>query len=207
MLSSIPRNRLILYSVLLGLLPIIFMMVRLSSLNSEASLVEERVESIRSLADAYKKRQSINIATINHYREADHFYIDKHLETLNFLEPEIEALQKIVTHKNFPGDPIIKKRLEFLSGPLNSATFNEGMVQSFPLYQETVETLAHPIEVNVQDIKNILTMVEGVEIPPFLPLASRPELLMLDFKLERKKHQDGNEVFLLNMKLLKREFL
>lgn len=207
MLSTIPVKRLLLYAVALGLLPIIFMMIRLSSLSSEANTVEERIDAIKTLADAYKKRQSINIATINHYREADHFYIDKHLETLNFLEPEVEALQKIVGHKNFPGDPIIKKRLEFLTGALNSAIFNEGTVQSFPFYQETVETLAHPIEVNVQDIKNILAMTEGVEIPPFIPLTSRPQLIMLDFKMDRKKHQDGNEVFLLNMKLLKREFL
>jgi len=207
MLGNIPKNRLILYTVLLGLLPITFMLFRLSSLSSEANLVAEKIESLRSLADAYKKRQALNIATVNHFREADHFYIDKHLETLNFLEPEVEALQKIANHKNFTGDPIIKKRLEVLTGPQNSPTFNEGTVQSFPLYQETIETLAHPVEVSIPDIKHLLAMSEGVEIPPFTPIPGRPQLIMLDFKIDRKKHTDGNEVFLLNMKLLKREFL
>lgn len=204
---SIPKKRLILYALILGVLPIIFALFRFSSLAGEADAVEERIREIQELFGVYKKKQSVNIATINHFRESDHFYIDKNLETITLLEPEIEALQKIASHKNFPGDPVIKKRLEFLTGPGNSPIFNEGTVQSFPLYQETVETLAHPVEANIDDIKNILSKTEGVSLPPFEPIPSRPQLIVLDFKIERKKHADGNEVFLLNMKLLKREFL
>ncbi|CRX37542.1 hypothetical protein [Estrella lausannensis] len=204
---SIPKKRLILYALFIGLFPIAFSLLRFVSLSDEADVVQERITEIQELFGAYKKRQSVNIATINHFREADHFYLDKHLETITLLEPEIEALQKIAGHKNFPGDPVIKKRLDFLTGSGNTPVFNEGTVQSFPLYQETVETLAHPVEANINDIKNILAKTEGVSLPPFEPIPSRPQLIVLDFKLERKRHPDGNEVFVLNMKLLKREFL
>lgn len=204
---SIPKKRLILYALIVGLFPIAFSLLRFVSLSDEADAVQERINEIQELSNAYKKRQSVNIATINHFREADHFYIDKHLETITLLEPEIEALQKIASHKNFPGDPVIKRRLDFLTGTGNTPVFNEGTVQSFPLYQETLETLAHPVEANINDIKNILAKTEGVSLPPFVPIPSRPQLIVLEFKMEKKKHQDGNEVFLLNMKLLKREFL
>ncbi len=113
-----------------------------------------------------EKKQAINMAMRNHYRDADHFYIDKYLETLTFLESEVESLQKIITDKNFPDDDGIKKRLETLTGPGNSMVFSEGVVQSSPIFQETTETLVHPIELNGSDLQKALAKIEGVEIVP-----------------------------------------
>ena len=69
------------------------------------------------------------------------------------------------------------------------------------------ETLVHPIEVNVDDIQEILSGIEGVIIGPYEPPPNPPQLLMLDFKIDRKGISEKNEVYGLNLKLLKREFL
>lgn len=207
MLQGIPFQRALLYAMILCLIPLFFALGNFYSKLNSLDTLEAKLEQVQHLALVQEKRQANNITIINHYRDADHFYIDKNLETLTFLEPEVEALQKIVSHKNFPDDETIKKRLEFLTGPGNSLRFTEGVVQTFPQFQETTETLVHPVEVNIADLQKILARVEGLEIGSNKPALNRPQLIVLDFKLEKKKSLDKNEIFLLNMKLLKREFL
>ncbi|MCB1111617.1 MAG: hypothetical protein H7A37_04200 [Chlamydiales bacterium] len=207
MLKNIPRTRLLLYLMVIGLLPLIFVLAGIYGKKQELAQLDESIQHVQQMALTFKKRQAQNIAVRNHFRDADHFYIDKYLETLTFLEPEIEALQKIVNNKNFAGDPVIKKRLEQLTGETNSLSFTEGAVQSYPHYQETTETLVRPVEVNIEDVQKVLSRVEGKEIDGNRPGPNRPQLLVLDFKLDKKRHADNNEVYVMNMKLLKREYL
>lgn len=207
MFSSIPFSRTILYAMLFCLIPIVFVGMEIISKIHGVNQIGEKIEHVQLVALQQEKKQASNITVINHFKEADHFYIDKNLEVLNFLEPEIEALQKIVQHKNFTDDEVIKKRLELLTGNGNALRFSEGVVQTHPQFQETTETLIHPVEVNLHDIQKMLALIEGIQIGSFMPAESRPQLVILDFKLEKKKTIDKNEVFLLNMKLLKREFL
>ncbi len=207
MLANIPQKRLLAYLLLIGILPLAIVLVNFFSEKSGLDSLEISLENVGTMASIREKKQAVNMAVRNAFRDADHFYIDKYLETLTFLEPEIESLQKIAGNKSFPEDENVKKRLELLIGSGNALVFSEGVVQSYPLFQETTETLVHPVEVNVNDIKEILSKVEGISITPFTPGPNRPQLIILDFKLDKKKITDKNEVYLLNMKLLKREFL
>ena len=207
MLKNIPLSRVVTYLLCLGLLPFIFVVFLFISQKSQLEDLENTLENIQHQALVKEKKQALNLAVRQHFREADHFYIDKYLETLIFLEPEIEQLQKIVQDKNFADDERIKKRLEFLTSQANSLVFSEGVVQSYPLFQETTETLVHPVEVNPLDIKKVLARIEGVKFGDFTPGPHRPQLVVTEFKLDKKKVNDKNEVYLLNLKLIKREFL
>lgn len=206
MLENIPRKRLLLYAMLVGLLPLIFAITQFYSQLSHLDRLETHIQLVQEKALIREKKQAINMAVIEHYKEADHFYIDKYLETLTFLEPEIESLQKLVNNKNFSFDDSIKKRLDYLSNE-NDLSFSEGVVQSYPSFQETTETLVHPVEVNVDDIQEILTRIEGHSIGPYTTPANPPQLLILDFKIDRKSLSEKNEIYNLNLKLLKREYL
>lgn len=206
MFSNIPQSRLVLYILAAGLIPFLFAVFYLSNRLHEVSGIESMITNLGEQAYVREKKQALNIAVKNNYRDADHFYIDKQLETLSFLENEIESLQKVSSNKNFPDDENIKKRLEFLTNN-NNMVFTEGVVQSNPLFQETTETLVHPVEVNVKDIRAILAKIEGTHIGQESPGSNRPQLIILDFKLEKKHMTDKNEIFNLNLKLLKREFL
>jgi len=205
-LKEIPQGRALIYILLLGLIPLLMAAVQFYNKNEALTALDNTLEEVQHEALVREKRQALNMIVRNHFRDADHFYIDKYVETLDFLEPETEALQKIVNNKNLPEDDISKKRLDFLTGPQNNLIFNEGAVQKFPFFQETVETLLHAVEVNNEDLKKILARIEGVDIGPYKPATNRPQLLVLDFRLDRKKLNEKNEVFLLNMKLLKREY-
>ncbi len=207
MLKSIPQHRILLYILLIGLLPILFAGFYFISNLNQVIDIENALQIVNERAFIREKKQATNMAVRNFYSDADHFYIDKHLETLTFLEPEIESLQKIVSTKNYVEDEAIKKRLEYLTGPSNNLVFSEGVVQSYPLFQETTETLVHPVEVNTEDLRQILSLIDGNEIGKYKPASNRPQLIILDFKIDRRAVNDKNEVYTLNLKLLKREFL
>jgi hypothetical protein len=207
MFKNIPLSRVILYILCLGMLPFVFVVFMFISQKNELEEFQNSLETIQHQALIKEKKQALNMAVRQHFRDADHFYIDKHLETLVFLEPEIEQLNKIVQDKNFADDDRIKKRLELLTGQGNALVFSEGVVQSFPLFQETSETLVHPVEVNVADIQKILARIEGIKMGEYTSGPHRPQLVITEFKLDKKKVNDKNEVYLLNLKLIKREFL
>lgn len=205
-MSNIPQSRLILYLMIGGLLPVFFAIFNFVTRLNAVDQLQENMEHVKQLAYIREKKQSLNMIVKEHYKTADHFYIDKHLETLSFLKPETETLHKLVNNKYFAGDESVKSRLEYITGPSNSLLFSEGNVQAYPFFQETIASLVHPVEVNVDDLKKILALVEGEEIPPYGPAPKRPQLIILDFKLDKKEATPNNDVFLLNLKLLKREY-
>ncbi len=207
MFQNIPQNRLILYVMLLGLLPILVSWLFLSSRMQTISDLEYREWHLQEQAFSRERKQSTNITVRNHFRDADHFYIDKNLETLTLLEPEIDSLKKMLADPNFPEDENIKKRLELLAGTGNAMVFTEGVVQSTPIFQEVTETLVHPVEININNLQQILCRVEGIAIGDCVPPANRPQLTILEFKIDKKNVSEKNQVFLLNLKLLKREYL
>lgn len=210
-MNTIPVNRVVLYSLLVGILPLLFVVFLYFSQHTELEDLQSSLEYIQHQALLKERKQALNVAVRQHFSEADHFYIDKQLETLTFLEQEIETLQKISADKSFSDDDRIKKRLDFLtnSGPTpgNQLVFSEGVVQSFPLFQETIETLVHPVEVNATDLQKILARIEGIPMGGAKSGPDRPQLFITEFKIEKKAVNDKNEVFQLNLKLVKREFL
>jgi hypothetical protein len=207
MFSNIPPQRLLLYIVIAGIIPILFAWyMSASKLNGIYSL-EERILSLKEQAYIKEKKQASNISVRAYFRDADHFYIDKNLETLTFLEPEIESMRKLLDNPNYPDDDQLKKRIEQLTGPANSMIFTEGVVQSTPLFQEVVETLVHPVEVNVNDLQTVLCRIEGTSLGNCTPPPNRPQMIITEFKIDKKTVSENNQVYLMNLKLLRREFL
>lgn len=207
MFSTVPKSRMLLYLISAGLLPIILVIALFFSAERRIDTLEENLQDMQQMSLLRERKQAVNMAVRNHYRDADHFYIDKHLETLTFLETEVESLQKLLNNENLVADDVVRKRLETLTGPSNSLAFSEGVVQSTPLLHETTESLVHPVEVNSGDIQKILAKIEGIEMGGYSPSPNRPQLIVLDFKVDKKNVTDKTEVYLLNLKLLKREFL
>lgn len=207
MFENIPKNRAFLYMMLIGIVPIFIAIIAYFTQIGGVNDMIGTLQGMQQMAVMREKKQAANMSVRNHFRDADHFYIDKNLETLTFLEPEVEGLQKLLKNKNLADDDAIKKRLEFLTGTSNNMVFSEGVVQSTPSFQETIETLVHPVEINNSDLQRILARIEGVNIGTDTASPNRPQLIVQEFKLDRKSLSDKNEVFILNIKLLKREYL
>lgn len=205
MFTSIPQSRLLFYLFFIGLLPIVLVMYHLMSEQAALNQLKGTLEEVEQFALMHEKKQALNKTVRHFFKNADHFYIDKNIESLALLEPEIEGLTKIASQNNVVEDENIKKRLEFLTN-VNRLVFSDGMVQSYPYFHETMETLVHPVEVNTMNLEELLAKIEGVEIGAFSPGPDRPQLLITEFKIEKKKVWEKSDVFVLNLKLLKREF-
>lgn len=206
-MKSIPQSRIILYLLIAGILPVVFALFYISGELSNLEEMKNALTRVENLAFIREKKQALNMTVREHFKGADHFYVDKYLETQTFLEPETESLQKLVNNRYFAGDESVRKRLDFVTGTGNSFLFSESNVQANPFFQETTATLVHPVEVNIADLKKILSLVEGQPIGDNVPGPERPQMIILDFKMDKKEASDNNEVFLLNMKILKREYL
>ena len=152
-----------------------------------------------------EKKQAENKSVRALYRESDHFYIDKYLEPLPLLQKEVASIETLFD-KPVPFSEPLKKRYEFLTAGQNEIRFIEGQVKSYPTFQETMETLSHPVEVDLDDLKRLLTLIEGSNLSDLSP-EGRPHLLITDLKLEKKEGLNGREHFQLFLKLLKREYL
>lgn len=205
MFTGISQTRLLIYLLLLGLVPIVCAFLNFASQKSQINHLKETLENVQQMALVREKKQATNMAVRQTYQNADHFYIDKNLESITLLEKEIEALQKIADQSHVVDDEIVKKRLDFLSNN-NKLTFSEGVVQSYPYFHETQETLVHQVEVNENDLLEILSKIEGINLGAFNAPLDRPQLLITELRLDRKQIRDQSEVFLMNLKLLKREF-
>lgn len=207
MMKGIPRHRLLLYAAVLSLLPALLVSMYFYSLNNTVAELTAQAESILDKVVQKQTKQAMNVAVIEHFRNADNFYLDKHLEGLRFLRDEREALQAILENKQFIEDKALRRRYEFLSGEENALTFNEGAVVRYPLFKEVIESQTRPVEVDLNDLTAILRLVEGVPWRGEAPPPGRPQLIVLDFKLDKKVAPEDYHLFSLNMRLLKREYL
>lgn len=204
-MNEMPQSRVLLYLFCFSLLPILlagWMYIRESNALDD---LEDRITTIQAAAINQERRQAANLQVRNYFREADRFYVDKHISALRLLDKESEALQNLVSQPHVAEDPRVTRRLTALAA--NTPVFSEGMVQSYAFFNEIPETLVHPLEVDVDDIKKLLSKIEGVKIGPNEPGPNRPQLLITDFRLDRKGSQGESDIYTLNFKFIKREYL
>jgi hypothetical protein len=205
-LKGIPQSRLLIYLIIAGLLPLLLVILSFMSSLDKVSNVEMGLQSLELTATQKERKQAVNQALRKNFQQVDTSYVDKVLESLKLLQSETNALKKIAANPNFADNEQVRRRLEFLTSPQNRLAFTESAVQNTPQFKEVTEVLTHPVEVDGTDIAHILSLVEGIEFSKFKAPGNRPQLLLLEFKLDKKPGLDKNEVFQLNMKLLKREF-
>ena len=79
MLRNIPKNRIIMYLVILGLIPVLFACFYVFTQASAIQDLDNNIELIQNQALVIEQKQAVNNAVRYHYRDADHLYIGKNL--------------------------------------------------------------------------------------------------------------------------------
>lgn len=210
-MQAISNTRKIIYILISGLLPLVFVGMHFINQSTHLSNLEMALDEATELAQIKNAKEHGNKQVKTIFSSADHFYIDKHIETIVPLKEEAASLIALQNYGFHPDEEQIKKRLQFLTSGQNKISFVEGSVKSHQGFQETAESLAHPVEVTLDDLKTILSRLEGSSIAdssitsdPSTP--SRPHLIITECKLEKKKGLT-QEVFSLDLKVLKREYV
>jgi hypothetical protein len=138
-------------------------------------------------------------------KNPDPHYLDKHVEPLTFLLPEIKKLETIQLEN--PDEEQIAKRLQWLKEGDNRLRFSEEQIRANALFRETEEKQQHSVELNEEDLKKLLCLIEGITIWPYGPKEGRPQLIIKEFKLTKKELSSYEKVFVVSMQLIKRENL
>lgn len=192
--------RLIFYGSLLLFLPFLFLFFHFFSQLKTMRSISSQLEKTTLLYLQKENKQSFNKACQKHYAKKDKYALERALEKLPLMKKEREEIEKAMSKSSFFGNKSLEERLLFLKGKENKITFIESNAVAKMGIEEIEETLAHPIEIDHSDFKEILTLIEGNH-----PLFS--QALILDFHIKKLVKESGNEVFICDMKLLKREFL
>jgi hypothetical protein len=203
----IPPQRLLIYLLILGMIPAICVVCFNLREHRRVQEANAALESLRLHLAAWQRKEMFNHAVRNHHRGADHYYVDKYLESLSWCQREVEELGRLIDDDPSLPDRELLERREFLEGPENQLRFAEGGVESYAHIRETEEKLVHPVELAQEDLSLLLARLEGTGKEALPLLQAMPQILITDFRLQRRTTRVDNEVYLVELQFIKREFL
>jgi hypothetical protein len=188
---------------LLALLPFAAALFYAQSKLQTLNAFEEAVITAHKKARIIEERKEKNSRILSEIKKSDPFYIDTHLEKLSFLEDEARRVQALSMHQK--DNSILQRRLDFLRSGENKIIFTEGARHQEKGFQEVEEKMQHPLEMNEDDLKKLLVLIEGVTINSYSPKQGRPQLVITDFDLTKHRSPSDEEVYVVDLKLIKRE--
>ncbi len=184
-------------------LPLLYFLFHYAMTIERIKELDEKMETVytrKKQSEQVERRQHSVISSVS---QSDLLYIDKHLESLIFLESDIKKMENLCAETH--GDEMTQKRLHFLKDGSNQLLFAEEKIRSKDKVREIFERQKHPVETSEEDLKKLLCLIEGVTIWPYGPKEGRPQLIVQDFQLSKKRYSPKDHVFILNMNIIKRE--
>ncbi len=181
-------------------IPLVLCLCHFISRMQKLEELDNEIERIRIKSAQAEETRAKESAALASLKNPDPHYLDKQIETLTFLLPEIKKLQTDLTD-----DEQVVKRIQYLKEGGNRLLFSEEQIRTHELFRETQEKQQHFIEINEEDLKKLLCLIEGVTIWPYGPKEGRPQLIITDFKLQKIERPTQEKVYAVSMELLKRE--
>jgi len=198
---TIPTHRVIFYSVIASLIPVIF---AVAWTRASISSAENDRRELLSIGERLQKKgaaQEKNRQTFLRFRGKDPLFLHRSLESLPLLSSETSILRSRLERSALQDDAQLEKRLHVLTSE-NSFCFVEGSTDVSPTYKETIENQNKAVEVNTQDLVDILTVLD---VPDEDEESQKPHLIISEAHLERKKGF-FQETWGLMLKIIRREY-
>lgn len=192
---------------LLVLTPWMFTGTLLFLQNIEIRELEDRFQQASLKERAALKRKLRKERFLKNYGSADAYFLDRHIESLSFLQKEKQQLEFLLTHPAIAQKQALENRLNFLLSPENRLIFKEESVRASSQIKETEEKQRHRVQLDEQDLKILLSRLESCPIDSYLPMPDSPQIIVRDFKLKKVKTPLQTESFELELELFTREFL
>ena len=126
--------------------------------------------------------------------------IDDILESMVFLKSEVEALKLMDSHPLFAPCQNLQYRLDQLTAGSNQLGFVQGSREVKNRMEEVELSQHYPVEIDIDDLKMILSVVEGASS------IKNQRCIIKGFRLDRKKLAE-RETYFLEMELIKRGYL
>lgn len=188
------------------ILPFLVFFVMTTKKMDQLNELEEAIQRLPLRMEKINASQKDKLTFKEKYGSSDPYYLDHVIEPMILLKPEVEALKLVYSHPAFQACDNVKKRLETLTKGGNRLMFSEKQRETNHEIEEVFLSQLKPVEINQSDLKTILMAVEGVSIGNESPPDHRPQFVIREFHLTKKKLEE-RETYLLEMQLIKRGLL
>lgn len=187
-----------------GLLPPLFVLLFAQSLSRHAKQIDRQLCFLEKKARFVMLAQQQREQFTYEFGGSDPHYLDKYVESIALLKRDTEILEKILQNQDYAAFPAIEQRYHFLTGGDNRMQFSSLWENKSEFFFDKLWRLDHPVEANCDDIRNILSLLEGVKIDHFLPNPVRPQLFFTSFSLVKKDLGEASKVFTIDMEVYQR---
>ena len=169
--------------------------------------LEERFYSSCKKGKLILKRKQQKERFIQRYSHANPYFLDEQIESFIPLQAEQKQIETLIKHPALNDKRPLQGRIDFLKSSANRLNFVEEEMHSTTSMKETKEKQRHPVQMDAEDLKKILCLVEDIPIDSFPLCNGRPQIIITNFTLEKKQTPIDTNVFDVEMELLKREFI
>ncbi|NGX39175.1 MAG: hypothetical protein KR126chlam1_00497 [Chlamydiae bacterium] len=189
----------------LGLLPPVLALTLFFSRQSSLSLLEKRATYLHQKKTYATEKKKAEEALLTRVSGAPRDYVERELETLQFLQLEQKKLRALV-HAD-PHNDKQSQRLQFLAGGVNSLRFKQQNFKRFKAFGECELIQDHPVEMDQDDLMQLLARIDGINVGSHIPSPRSPQLIVKQLDLKKKSLSSNEETYVINLQLIKREML
>ena len=136
--------------------------------------------------------------------DSDPLFLKNHIEKLIFLNEEISALENILQNDLHKETQNLIIRYNSLKEGKNQLKLKETVLSSNDEIIETELQQVDPVEINYNDLLNILSLIENVQINNFNPLNSAPQMFIKKIDIDGTKNKN---LQLSNLTIVKKDFI
>ena len=160
-----------------------YLLIQNAALSEEEGRFSEACRKGRFSLERKGKKERF----LKRYAKADPYFIDQQIESLHFLEKERNELAALLEHPALFDKRSAEARFKFLLSDENRLTFAEEAIRTSSHLKETEEKQRHSVQMDEEDLKRILSLLEDLPIDSYFPLENRPQIIITDFHLEKKE--------------------
>ncbi len=177
-----------------ALLSILIFEMKFQNLQQFHEILEKEALVACALKEKSKKQKEILLGI----QKGPTNHLSTSLHSLLPLEGERKRLAAISTQKK--ASHLLAERLEFLRSDQNKLVFLEEKREKGKEFQEVYLKLKNPVEMDENDLKQTLGILENGS-------TEKPQIIIKEFDLTKKKTISDEEVFSINLQLIQREAL
>jgi hypothetical protein len=188
-------------------LPLLFSGIYLFNHLAVQEELENRFRTAAKKGAIALERKARKEHFILNHSSVDPFFLDKHIESLLFLQSELSTIQSMLQHPALANKRLLQERLQFLESGKNRLAFIEENIRSTSKIKETDERQRHPVQMDEKDLQKLLAYVEQIPIDQTKPIDAMPQLVVRDMKIKKTENALHSEIYEVEMQLLKREWM
>jgi len=182
--------------IALGLIPLFMIVWRLEEKSTELQIWAEKIETLERRALSSKHSKTNQDLVWQKAKASNPDYLSHAIESLPLLAPEQNRVRALATQ--YPNNTDLQERLSFLQGDKNRIRFIQQAHRTGPFFQETEHKMQNDVQMNEDDLKKFLALIEeGTS-------QDHPLLVVKEFDLKRLREKADEIVYNIQVELLKR---